>query len=334
MRLSVGYSLVARERFLDALERWAPDIDELYFAWPGTPSGRADLGERNPEYKQNRVDELLEDLRFATSLGIDLVLLLNGNCYGESALSDDLADSTRHIVDRVGGEAGRLIAVTLASPFLAKSIKQSHPGLGRRASVNMRVGTVEALDYLGDLFDEYYVQKERNRDPVSLMALREAATAADKRLWLLANSGCLNWCPNQTFHDNLVSHELDLRVTARDDFNPILCREYLGRKADLAVLIERSNWIRPEETEVYKSVADGIKLATRMHARPDLIIAAYVRRSYSGNVLDLLEPGFSALFQPTIFRNEAFPEGWMDMCRSEGRAAVEKLLAQVLLTLA
>jgi hypothetical protein len=334
MKLSVGYSLVARERFMDALERWAPDIDELYFAWPGTPSGRADSREKDPEYARNRTDELLEDLRFASSLRMDLVLLLNGSCYGELSLSDELADSARRIVDLVGGEVGRLTAVTTASPFLAQSLAKSHPWLARRASVNMRVGTVEALDYLGELFDEVCVQKERNRDPASLRLLRDAATASGKKLWLLANSGCLNWCPNQSFHDNLVAHELGLDVAARGDFDPALCRAYLRRGADPAALIERSNWIRPEEVVGYGTIADGIKLATRMHARPDLIIAAYARRSFSGNVLDLLEPGFSALFHPTILRNEAFPEGWMAECLSGGREAAQRVLSQVRMTLA
>ena len=334
MKLSVGYSLVARERFMDALEGWAGDIDELYFAWPGTPSGRADSREIDPAYVRSRTDEILEDLRFASSLGMDLVLLLNGNCYGELSLSDKLADSSRRIVDLIGDKVGRLTAVTTASPFLAQSLSISHPGLGRRASVNMRVGTVEAMDYLGDLFDGFYVQKERNRDLTSLRSLRDAATAGGKKLWLLANSGCLNWCPNQTFHDNLVSHELHLDVAARADFDPALCRAYLQREADLAVLIERSNWIRPEEIGGYEAVADGIKLATRMHARPDLIIAAYARRSYSGNVLDLLEPGFSAIFHPTILRNEAFPEHWMAECRSGDREAAQRVLSQVQMTLA
>ena len=334
MKLSVGYSLIARERFMDALERWAGDIDEVYFAWPGTPSGRADLREQDPGYLRSRTDEILEDLRFASSVGIDLVLLLNGSCYGEHSLSDDLADSARRIIDLIGDKVGRLTAVTTASPFLAQSLSISHPELRRRASVNMRIGTVEAMDYLGDLFDEFYLQKERNRDPASLSLLREAATASGKRLWLLANSGCLNWCPNQTFHDNLISHELDLTVVARDDFNPALCREYLRLKCNEIALIERSNWIRPEEIGLYEALADGIKLATRLHARPDLIIAAYARRAYSGNVLDLLEPGFSAMFHPMILRNEAFPEGWMAECQSGGPEVAQRVLSQVQMTLA
>jgi hypothetical protein len=53
-----------------------------------------------------------------------------------------------------------------------------------------------------------------------------------------------------------------------------------------------------------------VKLATRMHARPELVIAAYVKRRYEGNLLDLCEPGYGPAFAPYIVDNARFPEDW------------------------
>ena len=55
-----------------------------------------------------------------------------------------------------------------------------------------------------------------------------------------------------------------------------------------------------------------VKLATRMHARPRTVIDAYVNRSYRGNLLDLMEPGFGPALAPCIIANERFPADWFE----------------------
>lgn len=331
MKLSVGYSLMERGRFLDAVDQYTGSIGEVYFSWPGTPSGRTDIRERDPEYILAKIEALGADLARFGSSGIRLILLLNGSCYGELALSDALAASVLESISRVLGAAGRLDAVTTASPFIASIVRAAFPSIEIRASVNMRVGTIEAMEYLAERFDGFYVQKEQNRNLDILREMREWAALNGKKIYLLANSGCLNWCPNQVFHDNLVSHELGLRGLTRKGFEPIMCRAYLERSKDWARLLSCSNWIRPEDADRYEPLVDGLKLATRMHARPDLVIAAYARRSFSGNVLDLLEPGFSDLLYPSILRNEEFPDDWQSLVRGK---EVENLLSRVMKVLA
>ena len=46
-----------------------------------------------------------------------------------------------------------------------------------RASVNMRVGTIQGMQYLAHLFDGYYVQRDHNRDITHLAELKEWADA-------------------------------------------------------------------------------------------------------------------------------------------------------------
>ena len=68
--------------------------------------------------------------------------------------------------------------------------------------------------------------------------------------------------------------------------------------------------MRPEDLHHYEGLFDVVKLATRMHARPELVLEAYASRRYRGNVLDLCEPGFSPALAPYVIDNEAFPEDW------------------------
>jgi len=57
-------------------------------------------------------------------------------------------------------------------------------------------------------------------------------------------------------------------------------------------------------------------LATRQHANPDMVISAYERGAFEGNLLDLFEPGFSPAFFPNFIDNAAFPSDWFDRASS------------------
>ena len=60
---------------------------------------------------------------------------------------------------------------------------------------------------------------------------RDASGLLRKKLYLLANSGCLNDCPSHVFHDNLVAHEMEVDA---DDFRPFeaTCWRYLESAAN------------------------------------------------------------------------------------------------------
>jgi hypothetical protein len=75
-------------------------------------------------------------------------------------------------------------------------------------------------------------------------------------------------------------------------------------------MLLQNTWIRPEDLHNYEDLFDTVKLATRMHGLPGMVIDAYVRRSYWGNLLDLFEPGFGKALLPQIIQNDKFPEDW------------------------
>ena len=146
--------------------------------------------------------------------------------------------------------------------------------------------------------------------------LKEWADAAGKKLIIQANSGCLANCSGQTFHDNLVAHESEIcEIKNLDDFNPYVCRRVLAKKENWHTLLENT-WVRPEDIPNYEDIVDTVKLATRMHALPGLVIDAYARESFFGNLLDLFEPGVGRAIAPYIIANHAFPKDWFEKTSS------------------
>jgi len=256
-------------------------------------------------------EELEADLAGFRELGLKLNLLFNGNCYGAAAVSKSLGSDVTAVLDHLSDTVGGVEVVTTTSPFVAHVAKTHSPSLDVRASVNMRIGTVEGLSYMKERFDSFYVQREFNRDLRRLDELSSWAKERGKKLHILANSGCLNHCSNQTFHDNLVAHEDELcRCDSVSDFNPVMCWEYLANPENRLSILRDSNWVRPEDLHHYEDLFASAKLATRLHSHPARVIRAYATSSFAGNLLDLLEPGFASLLEPDAVDNSLFPKNW------------------------
>ena len=316
IRYAIGYQLPdERDSISDIARDYRNHIEEVYFAWVGMASGRTPVGTAEGYSLQEAKDIMSEELTDIRSSGIRLTLLCNANCCGGEAASRTLARKT---VEHVREMKTRfdISAVTTASPFIARVIKDAFPDLETRASVNMRIGTPEAMRCLENFFDSFYMQREFNRDMERIARLREWCGKNGKKLHMLVNSGCLSYCPYQTFHDNLVAHEAEID---KNDFmmkHSSYCREWMEPEAHHADYL-RATWIRPEDIHHYAGLFDGYKLATRISYNPRKIIAAYSRGRYNGDLSALTEPGFS--FGRYILDNSLFPSDWHERTTSCGR---------------
>jgi collagenase-like PrtC family protease len=308
LKLAVGYPVQEdpdAPSFVDVVREFRDHIAEVYFAWPGEASGRSPMGWDGAE--QTAFEDALRQL---ASFGVKFDMLFNANCYGAEAFSSKLAERLTTLVERTQASAGLQI-VTTTSPFIARLTKEHFPAIEVRASVNMRLGAVQAMQYVADVFDSFYLQREYNRDFERIAELKSWCDAHGKGLHLLANSGCLAHCSTQTFHDNLVAHEAELAGVENVPCETLACRTYLAHPDHLAAVLQ-STWIRPEDLDRYTPYFDQVKLATRMHINPRLVISAYVRRRHRGNLLDLLEPGHHAAFKGKYLDNTRFPDDWFE----------------------
>jgi hypothetical protein len=314
VRFSVGYQLAPPDEpsFVDLVEEFRPHIAEVYLPWLAAASGRSPIGGRDGAPEAWAEPRYAEDLVRLKRLGVDLNLLFNANCYGGAALSRALEREVVEVIEDITALAGSVDSLTTTSPAVAHMVKAHFPSLPVRASVNMRIGTVEGMAYLGHLFDEYCVQRDVNRDLGHLAELDGWARANGKRLSILVNSGCFRNCSGQIFHDNLVAHETAVaRRENIDGFLPYTCWNYLKDRRHWPTVLQ-ATWVRPEDLHHYDGLFEAVKLATRMHERPHLVIRAYASRSFAGNLLDLFEPGFSPAFVPFIIDNRRFPPDWFE----------------------
>ena len=314
MKFAVGFQLYEPGElpFSQILRTHKDRISEVFFPWLDLPTGRSGIASQHGFCDWSAQSRLEEELRAIKAMGIKLDLLFNGNCYGQYAISEKLANTVTSLLAHLEEAVGGVEILTTTSPAIAHTVKKHFPQIEVRASVNMRIGTVKGMEYLADLFDSCHVQREYNRDLTYLAHLKDWADSKGKKLILLANSGCFIHCSGQSFHDNLVAHEGEIcEVANLKDFNPYVCWRMLKDRENWHMLLENT-WVRPEDLHHYEGLFDTVKLATRMHTHPGLVIAAYATGRYYGNTLDLFEPGFGRALAPWIIDNKAFPADWFE----------------------
>lgn len=307
MKFSVGYQFVENNVLVDSILKHRDNVGEVYFSWGDIPNGR------NTEYMTQFLEpmeskmRLLSDLKIIKDNDIKLNLLLNGNCYGKYAQArvffNKLGDIIEYLKNNVSVDS-----ITTTSPLIAKFIKQNFSDTEVRASVNMGIGTTEGLNYIAEYFDSFYAKRECNRDFKQLKKLRSWCDNNGKKLFGLANSGCLNYCSAHTFHDNLVAHENEIAEMDNAYQFEGQCRIFLKDIGNREKWFSISNFIRPEDIHLYDDFFDGIKLATRVNKNPERVLRAYVKGSFNGNLPELMEPDHSALFYPNVVDNKKIPK--------------------------
>ena len=306
MRFMIGYQMTADNRFLSLMLRNKEKIGEVYFAWPDIPSGRGTMKSGKSDSLYAIQEKLLSDLKLLSDAGIALNLLLNGNCYGRMSQArvffEKIGETVEFLSDHI-----RLTSVTTTSPLIAKFIRQNFADLETRASVNMEIGTVQGMDYLSDVFDGYYMKRELNRNRKEIRKLHAWCQSNGKKLYGLANSGCLNYCSAHVFHDNLVAHENEIReMDNAYDFRGA-CHDYLKKEEKRIHFLRDTNFIRPEDVALYEPYFDALKLATRVNRNPAAVVEAYLTHHYRGNLPDLMEPDHAEAFYPDVIENTHLP---------------------------
>jgi collagenase-like PrtC family protease len=313
MKFAIGYQQPENgESFPEIVNDYREHISEVYFPWVGAASGRAALGKKRGGLDWNAQYTLEDDLIQLRRMGIKLDLLFNANCYGSRAVSQSLENEVISILEHIEEVCNGVDTVTTTSLAVARTVKKYFPKVEVRASVNMRIGSPQAMSYISGLFDSFYIQRDIQRNIEQVKSVKAWCDKNNKGLYMLANSGCLRFCPGQTFHDNMVAHDAEIdEMKNIADWTPHVCWNLYRDKKNYSELL-KATWIRPEDLHHYDELFPVVKLATRQHMHPRMVIDAYVNRRYAGNLADLFEPGFSPAFAPYVIDNQAFPEDWFE----------------------
>ena len=312
-RFAFGYFFGKRSgfSFRDLAEKYAPFLQEVYFPWPGLLSAREIKGDPQPLRKQ-----VIDDMRFCRSKGMRLDLLINATCYGDKALTAEQRQDYYANLKEMDREGILPEIITTTSPFIAVITKKFNASIDRRASVNMRLNSTLAMEYVSEEFDSFYLCRDLQRDLPTVKMFAEWAKKNGKKICMLANSGCLRYCPWQTFHETLLSHDFVhiFNESTKLKMPTTLCVGLVQSKQYEEIL--RGSWIRPEDLHRYDPYVSVFKLSTREADRPDLILKAYTSGEFDGDLIQLLDPNYSFFIRPNLFDNKAFPKEW-----SEGKIA-------------
>ena len=241
----------ADKKLLNTIVEHKENIYEVYFSWGDIPNGRTSQLESKDYTAWEMQDIQRGALKELSEARIALNLLFNANCYGKDSQSRAFFHKVGTIIDYVETTYG-LQSITTTSPLIAKFIKNNFEHLEVRASVNMEIGTVQGMEYLAEYFDSYYMKRELNRDFDAIKNLHKWCDKNGKKMFMLANSGCLNHCSAHNFHDNLVAHEAEIaQMDNAYDFHGI-CKEYLKEEKHYQALIDNTNFVRPEDMHLYE----------------------------------------------------------------------------------
>lgn len=313
MKFSVGYQYPdedSGERFPEILNDYSASVAELYFAPGNEPGARSPAAEASGFSEEEAWKILLEDLSETKKMGIRLNLLFNANCLGTECIGKTLCERVLKITGNILESTG-LDSVTTASWFIASVLKEHFPQLEIRASVNMKLGTLEALNYAAERFDGFCIQRDINYHLETLREISKWAENNKKTICLLANSGCLRNCAVQIFHDNLVAHLGGLRrEECCMEQDPVFCRRFYAEKTHRMEYLAHSTLIRPEDVPHYEAIVPMMKLATRTHSNPRLVLEAYSSGKFTGNLFDLTEPGHGIFFRGQILDNARITENY------------------------
>jgi collagenase-like PrtC family protease len=183
-------------------------------------------------------------------------------------------------------------SITVASPYLLQIIKKNYPNLKVKAGVFAVIDNVtKAKQWEAMGADAICISATGcNRKFDLLKAIRVSVKC---ECILIANALCLQSCPYELTHMNLLSNS-----SRKGDPSKGFCLDYCFLHCSRKRLLEpvnyiRSVWIRPEDLYIYQNLGfSSFKLVERS-CPTDLIlkrVKAYADRSFNGNLLELVGP--------------------------------------------
>ena len=280
---------------LDKLD--ANSIESLYGQIWEDPLGGGRMALFIPKVGKKEVASYIAEVR---KRGLDFTYLINATCLDNLEFTKKGYKKIRDHLEWISSTGADMVTVTL--PFLLQMIKRDYPNLRVCVSSFARIQNVHLAHYWEDLgADKIILPELIARDFRALRSIREAV---DCELELIANHCCLFQCPLDLHHRNMVSHGSQEGHPCggfAPDYCKLACQRLkLFRPAELI----KVRWIRPEDVSDYEAIGiNCLKLVERFRGTESIvqIVNAYERKSYTGNLVELLTlPQQGAFLSPNL----------------------------------
>ncbi len=285
------------EAYIKFLNNNSAHIDSIHFSLMGDKR----LDNRISKESFDKPDEIIRSLGQISIA--NKYLLLNSIFYGPSLLTD--TKQLRPLVDCIETclHEGVINGIIYCDQYLLQALSNEAPDLAAELEAIPGINTMldsqakisSHLAYIGEtsfrLPSKLTLDRSLNRNLEKLTdTVRWCRQGYPKmRLELLANEGCLPFCPYRTSHDAYIAlgnHEG--KDQSFDLTKELGCMQLLDKQPHRLL---QSPFIRPEDAESYLDQVDFILLCGRAQGADFLkkTISAYINRSHDGNLLDLLD---------------------------------------------
>ncbi len=175
----------------------------------------------------------------------------------------------------------------VAHPFIM-SLAKEKTDMTVAASIICDVNTPRGARYYEDMGADIIVPTSSiNYDIETLKDIKDNLVKA--KLVLLANEACLGNCPWRRFHQNSLAH------ADRKGYDIDYAMSCTKLYTENPHMMLTNNVIRPEDLNKYEDITEMFKLVGRTIDDETLLkmIHAYSTGEYHGNLLDVVDKGFS-----------------------------------------
>lgn len=295
--LSLNVPFVPNDEYLRFLLENEAHIQTLHYSLydPGLQDARIHLDDIPVEKLIDSLKQLKKTKKY---------VLANGRFHSNSVYTG--GDELRAIVHKLDqlSLAGQLDGVIFSDSYFLTALGNAAPSLAASIeavpSVNFQIDAIDKLAATIEFIRlngfaspaKVTLDRSLNRKSGQLAEITEAIRKRWPQLQveLLANEGCLSYCPSRLTHEALISFSNCCKVgidTKRLNDN-LACVRWLS---DAPYRILGSPFIRPEDVSFYEDKADVIKICGRTLGPMFLkrTIGAYVMGTWNYNLLELLD---------------------------------------------
>ncbi|RZN40925.1 MAG: U32 family peptidase [Methanophagales archaeon ANME-1-THS] len=258
------------------------EVDEVFMG--GSPDV---MGSGRGVLHAPLLDEIRAQTEYAHQHGIKMNITMNSTCPAGHHLSFEGYKMFSWYFGALN-KAG-VDAVTVSEPYLVELLRE-YP-MKTVVSCLAYIDAPQRAQFFEELgADVITVDTNINRHFDLLRGIVRAVTC-DVRV--IVNEGCLYKCPFRFSHYNLASHLSSLYQPRTPLFAPdFYFDKCIAIRLRDPTQIIKSGWIRPEDLKAYEAIGiKDFKLSGRTKTVNWIIdcMRVYSKRSFTGNVLDILD---------------------------------------------
>lgn len=279
------------KKFAKLNNRYDLKVEEVYGVGSFSTFGS---GRKVTDGPPIELDEFKRYINVLNESGMYFHYTLNASCNGNLEFTDEGREQLYHFVKLLMDCGVKRFTVTI--PTVMEFLSANFKDIEITASVIYGADTVYKLksieQYSG--VKQICLKEDLNRD-FAMLKRMNGSTRLDTTT--IVNSFCLLNCPMRTAHYNFDAHTNSINS---DDYYLSWC---ILEKVNNPETLLRIPFIRPEDLKLYIDLGiKGFKIGGRESKNPDFVrtAEAYMRRSYDGNLVDLLV-NFSRTYYSSIF---------------------------------